>query len=172
MADRDTAPSDSGTAAADLVTQARQHALGDLIRRTALRYPDKTAVVFRDERLTFAEFDATVNRTANALAARDVTKGDRIAVLSHNCAPFVVLSFALAKLGAVLVPVNFMLGADEIAFILEHSGATGMVTEDALGDVADKALESAGVAGAVRGWIPLTGSAPAAGWEDVATWAA
>src|SRR4051794_33325481 len=172
MTDNDLGTTTANGAAADLVAQARQHALGDLLRRTALRYPAKTAVVFGAERLSYGEFNATVNRTAHALADRGVTRGDRIALLSHNCTDFVVVSFALAKLGAVLVPVNFMLGADEIAFILEHSGASGMVTEDALAPVAEKALEAAGVSDRVRGWIALGGQQPGASWEDVADWAA
>jgi fatty-acyl-CoA synthase len=99
------------------IARARQHAIGDLLRRTAARYPDKLAVVAGDLRVTYAEFDAAVNRTANALAGRGLGKGDRLALLSHNSWQYAVLAFATAKLGAVLVPVNFMLNAEEIAFI-------------------------------------------------------
>ena len=60
-------------------------------------------------------------------------RGDRVAVFSHNCREFVVVYFALAKLGAISVPINFMLNAEEVAFILDHSGASGVVAEDALG---------------------------------------
>jgi fatty-acyl-CoA synthase len=70
----------------------------------------------------------------------------------------------------VLVPINFMLGPEEIAFILRHSGASGMVTEDGLAPSAQKALAAAGVDGGVRGWIGLHGASPAAGWEDVDSW--
>jgi fatty-acyl-CoA synthase len=154
----------------DLVARARQHAVGDLLHRTAARYPDKLAVVAGDLRFTYAEFEAAVNRTAHALADRGLAKGDRLALLSHNSWQFAVLAFATAKLGVVLVPVNFMLGPDEIAFILGHSGATGMVTEDALAATADKALATAGLEGGIRGWISLSGAAPTAGWEDVDGW--
>ena len=65
-----------------LVARARQHALGDLLHRTARRYPDKLAVVAGDRRVTYAEFDAAVNRAANALADRGLAKGDRLALLS------------------------------------------------------------------------------------------
>jgi fatty-acyl-CoA synthase len=77
-----------------------------------------------------------------------------------------VIAFATAKLGVVLVPVNFMLGAEEIAYILRHSGASGMVAQDALVATAEAALASAGVDGGVRGRIG--GEAP--GWEDVDDW--
>jgi fatty-acyl-CoA synthase len=156
------------TAASIAVT--RQHAAGDLLRRTALRYPGKLAVVAGQRRVSYADFDAAANRCANALAARGVTKGDKIALLSHNSWQYAVLVFGTARLGAVLVPVNFMLGAAEIAYILRHSGATGMITEDALAETAEKALSSAGLTDGVRGWIGLSGAAPSSGWQDVDTW--
>jgi fatty-acyl-CoA synthase len=162
------APADRDTAG--LVRRSRQQSLGDLLHRTARRYPGKAAVVFRDQRLTYAEYDRRVNRTAHALTARGVAKGDRVAVLSHNCLDYVVVSFALAKLGAIMVPVNFMLTADEIAFILGHAEASGLLVEDALRDVAEKAIEASGAAVTVRGWIRLAGLPAPAGWEDVAGW--
>ena len=161
----DVAPFSPDTAAA--IARARQHSVGDLLRRTALRYPDKVAVVAGDRRISFAEFDAAVNRTANALAARGLDKGDRLALLAHNSWQYGLLAFATAKIGVVLVPVNFMLGAEEIAFILRHSGAGGVVVEDALASTAEKALASAGLTGGIRGWI---GDAPAQGWESVDDW--
>jgi len=157
---------------AGLVAQARQHALGDLPRRTAARSPGKTAVIDGAVRLTFAEFDDAINRVANALAERGIAKGDRLALLSHNCWQYAVLAFATARLGVVLVPVNFMLGAAEIAFILGHSGAVGMVTEDGLADVAERAVAEAGIDLRVRGRIALTGNGGAAGWDDVGDWLA
>jgi fatty-acyl-CoA synthase len=161
----DIAPFSPDTSAA--IARARQHSIGDLLRRTALRCPDKPAVVAGESRFSFAEFDEAVNRTANALAARGLDKGDRLALLAHNSWQYALLAFATAKLGAVLVPVNFMLGAEEIAFILRHSGAVGMVAEDALGGTAEKAIASAGLTGGVRGWI---GADPADGWESVDDW--
>lgn len=153
-------------ATANAIARARAHSVGDLLRRTALRYPDKLAVVAGKHRVTFAEFDVAVNRAAHALAERGLAKGDRLALLSHNSWQYVVLAFATAKLGVVLVPVNFMLGPAEITFILEHSGASGMVVEDALTATAEEALAAAGVVGGVRGRIG--GAAP--GWEDVDGW--
>src|SRR5690242_11391154 len=152
------------------VARARQHAIGDLLHRSARRHPDKLALVAGDLRITYAEFDAAVNRCAHALSARGLQKGDRLALLSHNCGQFAVLALATAELGVVLVPVNFMLGADEIAYILRHSGARGIVSEDALAPTAEKAKAAAGIDGGIRGWIALSGAFPAAGWEDVDDW--
>jgi fatty-acyl-CoA synthase len=152
------------------VARARQHSVGDLLRRTAARYPDKLAVVSGERRATFAEFDATANRAASAFAARGLTRGDRLALLSHNCWQYAVLTFATAKIGVVLVPINFMLGAQEIAFILDHSDASGLLAEDALAPTAQQALALAGRRDGPRGWIGLSGGPPADGWEDVDSW--
>ncbi len=154
----------------EAIAIARRHAYGDLLRRTARRDPDKLAVVAGGIRVTFAEFDVAVNRCAHALADRGLAKGDRLALLSHNCWEFAVLAYATARLGVVLVPVNFMLGADEIAFILTHSGAKGILAEDALAETADKALAGAGPADAIRGWIALSGTLAADGWQDIGPW--
>ena len=157
-------------ATAEAIARTRQHSVGDLLRRTALRYPDKLAVVDGDRRVTYGDLDAAVNRAAHALADRGLGKGDRLALLSHNCWQYAVLVFATAKVGVVLVPVNFMLGAHEIAFILEHSGATGLVAEDALVLTADLALASVPAAGRVRGSIGLTGTPVPEDWDDVDGW--
>ena len=153
-----------------LIETARKHSLGDLLRRSANRFPAKLAVKSGDTSLTFAELDAAVSRTASALTAEGLAKGDRLALLSHNCWQFVVLSFATARVGVILVPVNFMLGPDEIGYILEHSGATAFVAEDALVDTAEKAIASAGAPVTTRGVIRLSGAEAPAGWTDVQRW--
>jgi fatty-acyl-CoA synthase len=153
----------------DLRDRARSHALGDLLRRSARRYPGKLALAEGERRFTYAELDQVVNRVANAIAARGLGAGDRLALLSHNCWQYPVLSFAAARLGVVLVPVNFMLNPSEIAYILGHSGARAVVAEDALAGTAEAAIAEAGRAAPVRAVLPLSGVAPApapAGWED------
>jgi fatty-acyl-CoA synthase len=152
----------------DVIARARRHSYGDLLHRTARRDPGKLAVVAGDVRATFADFDLAVNRCAHALAGQGLAQGDRLALLSHNCWEFAVLAYATARLGVVLVPVNFMLNADEIGYILGHSGARGIVAEAALAGPAEAALAAAGVADPVRGWIGPPD--PAAGWQDVGAW--
>jgi fatty-acyl-CoA synthase len=143
-----------------MLMTTRQHAIGDLLRRSAVRFPAKTALVYGRARWTYAELDRTVNRTANALAARGVGKGDRFALFSHNNDAFVVAYFALARLGAISVPINFMLGAEEVAYILRHAGATGLLVEEALLPVAERAVSEEiavrGVIGHAGGWEPVT----------------
>ncbi|HLG67298.1 MAG TPA: acyl-CoA synthetase [Acidimicrobiales bacterium] len=149
----------------------RSHALGDILTRTAARSPQRTALVWQGRRETYAEYNAAVNRTAHALADRGVRAGTRVALLSHNCRELLVAYFALAKLGAVSVPINFMLGAGEVAFILEHAGAQGIIVEDQLGPVAVAALHQVnGAASGVRGWIASSASSPPPGWELTTTW--
>jgi fatty-acyl-CoA synthase len=101
----------------------RRHTLGDVLRRTAARLPAKTAVICGELRWSYAELDRITNRLANGLAARGIARGDRVAILSRNSHAFVALRFAVARLGAVLVPINFMLNADEVAYVLRHAGA-------------------------------------------------
>jgi fatty-acyl-CoA synthase len=122
------------------VARIRQHTIGDLPRRTAARHPDKLAIRFGETTWTYCEFDETCNRLANGLTERGVAAGDRVAILSRNSHAFAALRFALARLGGVLVPINFMLNAQEIAYILRSSGATALAVSDEFLDTASRAI--------------------------------
>ncbi|WTW98345.1 AMP-binding protein [Streptomycetaceae bacterium NBC_01309] len=87
-------------------SRARRQGLADLLARSAVRTPDKTAIVFGQLRQSFADLDALVSRTAAGLAERGVAKGDRVVLLARNSHGFVAAYFALARIGAVSVPVN------------------------------------------------------------------
>jgi fatty-acyl-CoA synthase len=127
--------------------------LADLLRRSAARFPHKTAIVCGEVGWTYAEFDALCGRLAAGLAGRGIVKGDRIAVLARNSHAFAALRFALARLGAVLVPINFMLKAEEAAYILRHAGARLLATDSGLADLArDAASRDTAVEGFV--WMP------------------
>ncbi len=97
--------------------------LGDLLRRTRQRFPKKLAIRCGETEWTYAQFDDICNRLAAGLAARNIQVGDRVAIIARNSHAFAALRFALARLGAILVPINFMLSPDEARYILEHSGA-------------------------------------------------
>ena len=114
----------------------RRQTIADALRRSALRLPAKTAIVCGSTTWTYAQFDAVVTRIACALAERGVRVGDRVAVLARNSHGFAALRFALARIGAVLVPINFMLKADEVAYILRHAGAQTLATDSGLADLA------------------------------------
>ncbi|HVH06841.1 MAG TPA: long-chain fatty acid--CoA ligase [Myxococcota bacterium] len=95
--------------------------------------------VERGRRIRFAELDQRANRAANAFAARGVRPGDRVALLLMNGVEYLESFFGLAKLGAVVVPLNWRLVPDELAFILRDSGASVLV-HDAEFDAAVAAL--------------------------------
>lgn len=101
--------------------------LGDIPRRGARRYPGKTALVFGDVRLSWAEVNARVNRLVHVLAERGVRKGDRVAILAQGDHRYLETYWALAKLGAIAVPLNYRLVELELAALLEHSEPTGII---------------------------------------------
>jgi fatty-acyl-CoA synthase len=152
-----------------VIAQARGHALGDIPRRPALRQPDKTAIIDSDVALTFAEFDNLVGRAAAALLDNGFVPGDRIALLAHNCWQYAVLAFATARAGVVLVPINFMLTAEEISYILGHSRVTGFIVEADLTATAEQAMQLDGVVTTKVALIPAERTAPP-GWDDFAEW--
>ncbi|MCF8111146.1 MAG: AMP-binding protein [Desulfobacteraceae bacterium] len=68
----------------------RRASVGDMLVRTAARNPGKKAFFFRDREFTYREFNEAVNRCAGGLAELGVKKGDRAAIMSHNCHQFVI----------------------------------------------------------------------------------
>ena len=114
---------------------------------------------------TYAQLDAVCNRLAHGLAARGLRAGDRLALLSRNSHHFVAIRFAVARLGAVLVPVNFMLTAEEVAYVLGHSGARMLGVEEEFASVAEEAVSGTAVETVIRlggagadlpdGWVPI-----------------
>jgi fatty-acyl-CoA synthase len=126
--------------------------LGDLLRRTRQRSPNKLAIRCGEVDWTYAEFDNVCDRLASGLAARGVEIGDRVAVISRNSHAFVALRFALARLGAVLVPINFMLSADEANYILQHSGAKLLCVDSGFAKLGGEASKATDICQTV--WLP------------------
>jgi fatty-acyl-CoA synthase len=139
---------------------ARRQTLSDLPRRSALRHGDRTAIRCGDTVWSYSEFDAIIDRLATGLVERGVAPGDRVAILSRNNHAFMAVRFAVARAGAVLVPVNFMLTAPEIRYILEHAGAKLLFVDASTADVALEA--SAGLVEATYGLEDEQGGVPAA----------
>lgn len=106
--------------------------VGDLLTRSARRTPAAEAIVDGDRRLTYGELNTWVNRIANGLGGRGYQRGDRLALVSGNCAEFLAVYFACAKLGVVCVPVNLGWRSDEVAYVLGHSRARGLIAQTAL----------------------------------------
>src|SRR5690606_18242018 len=114
----------------------RRQTIADALHRTAQRLPHKLAIACGEVRWSYADFNALVTRLAAGLAQLGVDEGDRVAVLARNSHGFAALRFALARRGAVLVPINFMLKADEVAYILRHAGARTLATDSGLSELA------------------------------------
>ncbi|WLB56915.1 class I adenylate-forming enzyme family protein [Bradyrhizobium sp. 521_C7_N1_3] len=110
--------------------------LCSLIDRNAAFAPDKTAIAFEGERLSYAALAARIERTATALKQElGVGRGDRVAILSLNRPDYLVLLYACARLGAMLVPLNWRLAVAEQRFILTDAGAKVLVLEQAFAGV-------------------------------------
>jgi fatty-acyl-CoA synthase len=110
--------------------------LSDLIERNAAFTPDKPAIIFEGEILSYAAFNTRIEQTARALKAEcDVSRGDRVAILSLNRPDYLVLLYACARLGAMLVPLNWRLAVAEQLFILSDAAAKVLVLEQAFAEV-------------------------------------
>ncbi|UCE86433.1 MAG: long-chain-fatty-acid--CoA ligase [Deltaproteobacteria bacterium] len=133
--------------------------LGSFLSKRAKLSPRLEAIVEveRGRRFTYAELDARANRMAHVLLAKNVRPGDRVALLLMNGVEYLETYFALAKIGAVMVPLNWRLVPDELAFILEDSGSDLLIFDGEF-DGAVSALEGRQLG--VRSWIRV-GSAAA-----------
>ncbi len=103
---------------------------GDLLTRNARNYPNDTAIIFGETRLTWAEINARANRFVSSLKKLGVGFGDRVALYARNSNQWVEALFGLAKIGAISVTVNYRLTAKEAAFIAENSGAKAIIFDD------------------------------------------
>ncbi|MBI5017039.1 MAG: acyl-CoA synthetase [Deltaproteobacteria bacterium] len=124
--------------------------IADMTRRTAYRYPDKPAVVFRDTTLTYAQLEGACNRVANALVDLGVQKYDRVAILAHNTIDHVLTWFGCCKAGAVYLGLNYMLRGKDIAYCINHSESNVFIVEDALYDLVKDVLDEMP---SVKAWI-------------------
>ena len=103
--------------------------VGDSLTRTATSRPDHLAVVDGDRRLSYSGFNGYVNRLAHGLAGLGYGRGAALAIASGNSADFLAVYYACAKLGVVCVPINLGWRPDEVAYVLGHSQARGIVVE-------------------------------------------
>jgi fatty-acyl-CoA synthase len=133
-------------------SQISRQTLGDLLRRSRQRYPNKLAIRCGGTDWSYAQFDDVSNAFARGLAAQGVEVGDRVAIISRNSHAFAALRFAVARLGAVLVPINFMLSAEEANYVLQHSGATVLCVDSGHADKGREAAEGTKVATFI--WLP------------------
>ncbi len=100
------------------VQRAAQLTVGDLLRAQAARTPDAPAVSEGDRTLSYAAFNARVNRLAHALGARGVERGTRVAMLAENRIEYVELELACAKIGAIACALNWRLADPELEYCI------------------------------------------------------
>lgn len=95
--------------------------------------PQRLALVYAGQRLSYADLQQRVEHAAALLCARGIGAGDVVALLMKNSAAFLELSLAIAHVGAVLLPVNYRLGADEVGYIAGHAGVKLLFADEELG---------------------------------------
>src|SRR3954464_9690982 len=106
--------------------------LSSFIAFHARRTPDHCALKYRGEDVSYAEFDARIRKVGGWLASRGVGAGDVVAVLMKNSAAFLEIAFAASHIGAVFLPINFRLSADEVGYIVGNSGARILIADEEL----------------------------------------
>lgn len=128
--------------------------IGSLLSRRSELSPGREAYVDSQSglRLTFRELNLRVNQVAHVLEDLGVSRGDRVAIMLMNSVEFFEAYFAIAKLGGVIVPLNWRLVADELEFILKDSGSTVLVFGDEFRDLAAD-LQARGDGTDIRHWL-------------------
>jgi long-chain acyl-CoA synthetase len=104
--------------------------LSKLLRNSALRWTDKVALWFAEERWTFEQLDRASSQVAAGLQVAGVKAGDRVALFMPNCVELVFSYFGIWKLGAIAVPLNARYRAEEAEYALEHSGAKTLIAHE------------------------------------------
>ena len=105
---------------------AHNHTLQSLFETRRQANPTKSFIVFKDKTWTWGEFADAIERTARVLAGRGVKKGDRVAIMATNTYAHVMLMFALARIRAIMVPVNPEFGVTEANYVMSHAGVSAV----------------------------------------------
>jgi fatty-acyl-CoA synthase len=110
--------------------------LSSFIGFHASRSPRREAIVFGDQRITYGALFERMSRTAGWLASRGIEAGDVVAVLMKNSAAFIEIAVAVGHIGAVFLPINFRLSADEVGYIVGDAGAKLLIADEELATAA------------------------------------
>ncbi|MCX8083137.1 MAG: long-chain fatty acid--CoA ligase [bacterium] len=102
------------------------NSLGRMLQNSAIQYKNRPAVIFHRGVTTYQKIEETSNKIANFLFTQGVKKGDRVALYCINSPYFISIYFGIVKTGATVVPINLLLSAEEVQFILSDSGAKGI----------------------------------------------
>lgn len=105
------------------------------------RHPDKEAIIYQDRRYTYDGFNKKVNQLAHGLMEKGVIKGDKVALMMKNSDYFAIVYYACAKIGAVLVPMNFRLLSKELNYIINQSDSRHVITDVEFEGIIEQAVE-------------------------------
>ena len=108
--------------------------IGEILPIAARRFGPRTALIIGDRSFTFDDLHALSSRAAYGLVAAGVQPGDRVALYGPNCWEWLVAYHGIAKTGAVVIPINVMLTADEVRYVVEDSGARAVVASSDKGE--------------------------------------
>ncbi len=144
----------------------RRHVVGDYLRKSAERLPDKTALVFKENRFTYKGFNSRVNRFANALLELGLKKGDTLTTFTQNCYQQTIALWACFKTGIRWSPANYMFRKGELVYHINQSETTIFLVEDELIDAAE-AVQNQFKNVRFFGVINNTGARIPEGWLDV-----
>ncbi len=111
-----------------MIEEART--LGDLLDKASERWPDREAIVFKGERISYKGYRKKVDHLAKALIHIGVQKGDKISILFSNRPEWSISEYAVDKIGAIVVPINTRYKTHELDYILRHSDSTTLITMD------------------------------------------
>ena len=104
--------------------------VADIVKQTAARLPNKTAIVFQDKPITYGQLDEAVDKGAAGIASLGIRKGDRVGVLVNNVPHFIYAYLGIVRAGGVMVPLNTMYTADEVSYILSDAEARAVIVAE------------------------------------------
>ncbi len=107
---------------------------GDMLRRSAERFPQKPAILWDDQSLSYSELDRAANQLANALIAKGLTKGAKVGIISRNRTEYGIAFFGVARSGAVIVNVSVLYAPEELAYVLAKADIELLFYEDMFAD--------------------------------------
>src|SRR4030081_897772 len=104
--------------------------LSSFIAFHARQTPERRALKYRGEEITYAAFNQRIRIVGGWLASRGIGADDVVAVLMKNSAAFLEVAFAVSHIGAIFLPINFRLSPDEVAYIVKNSGARILIADE------------------------------------------
>lgn len=111
---------------------ARTDTVDGMLRRSAAKFPHRTALTFENRTWTYRELDEAVSRAAGYLLSLGLAPGDRVAAYGKNSDAYVIGFLACSRAGVVHVPVNYALVGAELAYLVAQSGSTAVLVDPAL----------------------------------------